>query len=103
MIHNVTFTGAGITQSLDLILVASGNYTAASAKSYRAKWLQVVNEGAATARMGDINTTAVYGLPLPATAGMFLPPVPEVGHTYSFTSIYFYVPSGTVVSLMFDA
>ncbi len=104
MIHNVTFTGNGTTETVAALLVASGNYTPANASVLRPKWLQMVTEtGGGTARIGDINTTSSYGLPIPATAGMMLPPVHEPGFTYSFSSIYVYAPNGTVVSLMFDA
>lgn len=110
MIHSVTFTGSGTTQTLAAILAASGFYAtpAVAGKpdptSLRPMWIAAVLESG-SARIGDVNTSATYGMPVPATAagGPAFPPNPQMGNTYSFTSIWVYASNGAVVSIDFDA
>lgn len=104
MIHTTTYTGTGATVTLAAILAADANYALFNIQALRPKWVQMVTEsGGGTARLGDKNTTVSYGLPIPAQAGMMLPPVYGHDSTYSFTSTYVYVPGGTIISLMFEA
>jgi hypothetical protein len=104
MIHNVTVTGAGTTQTLAQLMIASGNYTADSANKMRLNWLQAITESGGVARIGDVNTSVSNGFAIPSTyGGDQLPPVHQPGHSYSTTSIYFYIPNGAVLDLMWDA
>ena len=104
MIHTLTVTGTGAQATLAALMAASPNYTGAQSNATRINWLQVETEtGGGTVRLGDINTSVSYGLPITATAGMFLPPVHQIAHCYSATSIYLYIPNGTVVSFLWDA
>jgi hypothetical protein len=108
MIHALTVTGNGTTQTIAALAIASTNYTAFQANGFRPSLLQIVCEGPGVARVGDINTTASYGSPVPGVSSaspgsQFFPSVTQVAHTYSLTSIYVYIPSGTVVSFLWDA
>jgi hypothetical protein len=102
-IHTLTYTGDGTKKTLAALAIASGNYSADQASKFRANWIQAVCEGAGTARFGDVNTSASYGIPLPQQAGQMCPPIMHPEDCYSFTGTYIYTPNGTVVTFLWDA
>ncbi len=107
MLHACTVTGDGTTKTI-AAWCTGADYTLAELAAMRPSLFQATCEGPGVARVGDINTTATYGSPIPGTSAaqpgaQLFPAVPQVMHTYSFTSTYVFIPSGTVVSFIWDA
>ncbi len=73
-----------------------------------ARWVQVncAAANSAAVRLGDSNTSATRGAPMPAGGGMMLPPIPSAptyqapDQYYDLSKIYYYAANGDKISLV---